>query len=174
MRRLALVVGLVLLASPALAEAVSIDFGDGGSLATRSVQMLVVLTLLSLVPGLAVMVTCFPFIVTVLSILRQAIGLQQSPPNMLIISLALFLTWFVMDPVFVEAWTKGVVPLNAGQIDIEAAVPLVLAPFRSFMAARLDGDTFAALQALRPADPGLPPVEAMRDLTAGAGEAHGE
>ncbi len=164
MRRLALVVGLVLLASPALAEAVSIDFGDGGSLATRSVQMLVVLTLLSLVPGLAVMVTCFPFIVTVLSILRQAIGLQQSPPNMLIISLALFLTWFVMDPVFVEAWTKGVVPLNAGQIDIEAAVPLVLAPFRSFMAARLDGDTFAALQALRPADPGLPPVEAPLSL----------
>lgn len=78
-------------------------------------------TVLSLVPALAVMVTCFPFIVTVLSILRQAIGLQQAPPNMLIVSLALFLTYFVMDPVFQAAWTEGVKPLIDGQIEVEAA-----------------------------------------------------
>ena len=70
-------------------------------------QLLILITVLSIVPGLAIMVTCFPFIVTVLSILRQGIGLQQAPPNMLIVSLALFLTWYVMDPVLTEAWTNG-------------------------------------------------------------------
>lgn len=138
------------LAGPAIGQEISIDFGDGTSLATRSVQLLLLVTVLSIVPGLAVMITCFPFIVTVLSILRQAIGLQQSPPNMLIISLALFLTWFVMDPVFTEAWIKGGEPLSNGLIDIQAAIPLMLAPFRVFMTTRLDVETFAALQALRP------------------------
>ena len=142
-----LVIGL---AAPALAQDIAIDFGDTSSLATRSVQHLLMITVLSIVPGLAVMITCFPFIVTVLSILRQAIGLQQSPPNMLIISLALFLTWFVMDPVLTEAWVKGVEPLSSGLIDVQSAIPLILAPFRVFMTARLDPDTFAALQALRP------------------------
>lgn len=152
MRHKALLLGiaLTLLAGPALAQELSIDFGDGASLATRSVQLLLLVTVLSIVPGLAVMVTCFPFIVTVLSILRQAIGLQQSPPNMLIISLAMFLTWFVMDPVLTEAWVKGVAPLTSGQIDIQTAMPLIVAPFRGFMTARLDPETFAALQALRP------------------------
>ena len=62
------------------------------------------------------MVTCFPFMVTVLSILRQAIGVQQAPPNMMIVSLALFLTWFVMEPVFTEAWNAGIQPMVAGTI----------------------------------------------------------
>lgn len=145
-----LAVLVVALAGPAIAQDVSIDFGDGSSLATRSVQLLLLVTVLSIVPGLAVMITCFPFIVTVLSILRQAIGLQQAPPNMLIVSLALFLTWFVMDPVLTEAWTKGVEPLSSGLLDVQSAIPLILAPFRLFMSARLDPDTFAALQALRP------------------------
>ncbi len=152
--RLLLALLLAGLAGPALAQEFSVDFGDAGSLSTRSIQLLVLITLLSLVPGLAVMVTCFPFIVTVLSILRQAIGLQQAPPNMLIISLSLFLTWFVMDPVFTEAWERGVAPLGRSELDLQAAIPLVLAPFRSFMAGRLDPDTFATLQALRPGETG--------------------
>lgn len=155
---------LMALASPALAQDLAINFGDSASLATRSVQLLVVMTVLSLVPGLAVMITCFPFIVTVLSILRQAIGLQQSPPNMLIISLALFLTWFVMDPVFTEAWVKGVEPLNAGSIDIQQAIPLILAPFKTFMAARLNGDTFTSLQNLRPLASPVTPIDAPLSL----------
>jgi flagellar biosynthetic protein FliP len=141
---------LALAASPALAQTVSLDFGNTGSLATRSVELILLVTLLSIVPGLAVMVTCFPFIVTVLSILRQALGLQQAPPNMVIVSLALFLTWFVMDPVFTEAWTKGIGPLTNGQIDVQQAMPLIATPFRGFMAARTNLDTFTALQALRP------------------------
>jgi flagellar biosynthesis protein FliP len=151
-------------AAPALAQSLSVDLGGAGTLSARSIQLLAVLTLLSLAPGIAVMVTCFPFIVTVLSILRQAIGLQQSPPNMLIVSLALFLTWFVMDPVFTEAWVKGMQPLNAGSIDFQQAIPLIVAPFRSFMAARLDGDTFAAMQNLRPGTALVAPVDAPLSL----------
>lgn len=141
---------LVLVAGPALGQDIAIDLGDGASLSARSIQLLLLITVLSIVPGLAVMITCFPFIVTVLSILRQAIGLQQAPPNMLIVSLALFLTWFVMDPVFTEAWIKGVEPLTNGTLDVQAAIPAILAPFRVFMASRIDTETFAALQALRP------------------------
>ncbi|WP_102106679.1 flagellar type III secretion system pore protein FliP [Oceaniglobus roseus] len=135
---------------PALAQQVTLDLGEGASLTARSVQLLVLITVLSLVPGLAIMITCFPFIVTVLSILRQGIGLQQSPPNMLIVTLALFLTYFVMEPVFLAAWRDGIVPLTDGAIPIDQAVPLVLAPFRSFMAGRIDPGTFEALTTLRP------------------------
>lgn len=144
---------LALLATPAAAQDLTLTIADGGSLTTRTVQLLALVTLLSLVPGLAVMVTCFPFIVTVLSILRQAIGLQAAPPNMLIITLALFLTWFVMDPVLTDAWTAGIGPFSDGRMDVEQAFVAAIGPFRQFMAARLDPDTFAALAALRPESP---------------------
>ncbi len=158
-----LTLGLALLAGPAMAQSISLDFGNGGSLATRTIELMLLVGVLSLVPGLAVMVTCFPFIVTVLSILRQALGLQQSPPNILIISLSLFLTWFVMDPVFTEAWTKGVAPLTNGSLDLQSAIPLIVAPFRSFMAGRVDPATFQALQAIRPG-PALAPQDAALSL----------
>ena len=144
---------LLLSAAPAMAQEVTLTIGDGGSFTTRTVQLLALVTLLSLVPGLAVMITCFPFIVTVLSILRQAIGLQAAPPNMLIITLALFLTWFVMDPVLTDAWAAGIGPFSEGRMRLEEAFPAALGPFRLFMAARLDPDTFAALAALRPDGP---------------------
>lgn len=154
MRLIALALFLAACAQPALAQELTLDLGDQSAVSVRSVQLIVLITLLSLVPGLAVMVTCFPFIVTVLSILRQAIGLQQSPPNMLIISLALFLTWFVMDPVFTEAWVQGIEPLTRDQTDMASAFHATVAPFRAFMIARLDADTFFALQALRPGESG--------------------
>lgn len=147
---IALALALAVLAWPASAQSVPIDIAGDASLATRAVQLVLLVTVLGLVPGLAVTVTCFPFIVTVLSILRQAIGLQQSPPNMLIVSLALFLTWFVMDPVLTEAWVNGIQPMSAGTLPPDQAIPLIVAPFRQFMAARMDAETFAALQALRP------------------------
>ncbi len=140
----------VLVAGPSLAQELTLNLGEGGSLASQSVQLLVLVTVLSIVPGLAVMVTCFPFIVTVLSILRQGIGLQQAPPNMLIVSLAMFLTWFVMEPVFTEAWTKGVEPFTQDQIDIQVAFQRASEPFRGFMIGRVDQETFNTLDALRP------------------------
>jgi len=141
---------LAFVASPALAQEVAISFGDDGSLATRSVQLVVLITVLSLVPGIAIMVTCFPFIVTVFAILRQAIGLQQSPPNMLIISLALFLTYFVMEPVFLEAWANGIEPLMNGTMELEEAFVRAMEPLRTFMIGRVEPDTYIALADLRP------------------------
>lgn len=141
---------LFIIPEPALAQDLAINFGDDGSLATRSIQLLVLITVLSLVPGIAIMVTCFPFIVTVFAILRQAIGLQQSPPNMLIVSLALFLTYFVMEPVFVEAWSQGIEPLINETIELEEAFLRTMAPLREFMAFRIAPDTFATLAELRP------------------------
>jgi flagellar biosynthetic protein FliP len=144
-----LVVAALLLAGPAGAQQITIGLGEEGSLTATTIQLLILVTLLSLVPGLAIMVTCFPFIVTVLSILRQAIGLQQSPPNMLIVTLALFLTYFVMDPVLTEAWATGIQPLIDEEIALEEAFARTLDPFRTFMAARVEPDTFATLWDLR-------------------------
>jgi len=154
-----LVLGLVALAGPASAQDLSIDFGADGSLTTRSIQLILLLTVLSLVPGIAIMITCFPFIVTVLAILRQGIGLQQSPPNMLIISLALFLSYFVMEPVFVTAWAAGVDPLIEGALTVEEAFPRVMEPFRAFMGSRVDPGTFEDLAALRDTVPAQAPLE---------------
>ena len=131
------------------AQDVTLSLGDDASLSARTIQLFALITVLSLAPGLAIMVTCFPFLVTVLSILRQAIGLQQSPPNMLIVSLALFLTYFIMEPVFVEAWTQRIDPLSNEEIDAETAFNRIIEPFRVFMAARIDPETFFAMAELR-------------------------
>lgn len=146
-----LVAGLIWMGSGSvlMAQEISISLGDDGSLATRTIQIFLLVTVLSLVPGLAIMITCFPFIVTVLSILRQAIGLQQSPPNMLIISLALFLTYFIMEPVFLEAWSAGAKPFSDGTMELEPAFSAAIEPFRVFMANRIDPETFTHLATLR-------------------------
>lgn len=156
---LLMVVAFALMGGAAVAQDISLSFGDEDSLTARTFQLIALVTVLSLAPGLAIMITCFPFVVTVLSILRQAIGLQQAPPNMLIVSLALFLTYFVMDPVFQIAWAEGLKPLIDGQIEPEAAFSLTLSPFRVFMAARVDVDTFQALAALRPEFDGAAPAQ---------------
>lgn len=137
------------LAGPAFAQEITLNMGGGESLAGRSILLIAGITLLSLAPGLAIMITCFPFIVTVMSILRQGMGLQQSPPNMLIISLSLFLTWFIMEPVMMESWVNGIKPLVDGQLEFSSAFELAIAPFREFMSNRADPDTFARLNDLR-------------------------
>ncbi len=141
---------LILMHAPVAAQEISISLGDDGSISARALQLIALITVLSLAPGLAIMITCFPFIITVLAILRQGIGLQQSPPNMLIVSLALFLTYFVMEPIFTTAWQNGISPLLAEAIPIEMAIERALAPFRVFMSSRVDTETFAAMAALRP------------------------
>lgn len=147
----ALLAVLLLAAAPAAAQ----EFGDfaadaANGIGQNAVLLLAGLTLLSLAPGLAIMVTCFPFIVTVLSILRQSIGLQQSPPNMLIVSLAMFLSWYVMDPVLRDAWQLAGAPLQRGEIALDAAFERGIEPFRRFMAERIDPDTMQALAEVAP------------------------
>lgn len=133
-----------------LAQGLAEGLIENGSLTQNSLQLIALITVLSLAPGILIMITCFPFMITVLSILRQGLGLQQSPPNMMLVSLALFLTFFVMEPVFQTAWTNGVSPYSNGLIEVERAFTETMAPFRDFMAARIDPDTFAALTDLRP------------------------
>ena len=106
---------------PAAAQDVSLQIGEDGSLAVRGAQLVVLLTLLSLVPGILVMVTCFPFIVTVLAILRQALGLMQSPPNMLIVSLGVVPDLFRDGTGFRRRLANGIVPLNDGKSNLEEA-----------------------------------------------------
>jgi len=122
---------------------------DPDTVSARTIQVFLLVTVLSLAPALAIMITCFPFIVTVLSILRQALGLQQAPPNMLIISLAIFLTYFVMDPVLQAAWSRGIAPFLDGEVSVEAGLREALVPFRGFMANRVDPATFTAMAELR-------------------------
>jgi flagellar biosynthetic protein FliP len=147
---LLLLTAVLLVPGAAAAQDLAALLEGDGSLTVRALQLVALLTVLSLAPGIAITVTCFPFVVTVLSILRQAIGLQASPPNMLIVSLALFLTYFVMEPVFMAAWQDGLQPLREGRLEPEAALAATLEPFRLFMGARVDADTLAHLRELRP------------------------
>lgn len=127
---------LVLFAFPALAQTVTLDLGTGdqpGTVTGRLVQMVVLLTVLSLAPSILVMMTSFTRIIVVLSFLRTAIGIQQTPPNTVIISLALFLTFFIMAPTLQAAYDTAVKPLMAEEIDEITAFERGIEPFRSFM-----------------------------------------
>lgn len=122
-----------LVADPAAAQSLSLDLGEGGSFTGRLVQIILLLTVLSLAPGILVTVTSFTRIVVVLSLLRSALGVQQTPPNSVLISLALFLTAFVMAPTFEKAYDEGVAPLIAEQIDEGEALQRATEPFHDFM-----------------------------------------
>ncbi len=124
---------LCLVALPALAQQLSLDMGDGASSSARIVQLVALITLLSLAPGILVMVTSFTRIVVVLSFLRSALGVQQTPPNQVLISLALFLTFFIMAPTLQQAWTDGVQPYMNNDLEAKDAFDKSVAPFRTFM-----------------------------------------
>lgn len=145
-----LLVVLLMLPGSLSAQDLSFSIGGGDSLSGTTVQLILLITVLSLAPGLLIMITAFPFLITVLSILRQAIGLQQSPPNMLMVSLALFLTWFVMEPVFSEAWEVGVKPMLDEKVETQIGLERAIEPFRGFMASRTELATFQSMAALRP------------------------
>ncbi len=99
------------IAAPAVAQTFSLDFGSGGSTTGRVVQLVALLTVLSLAPSILVLVTSFTRIGGVLSFLRSAMGVQQTPPNAVLVSLALFLTAFVMGPTLETSYREGVLPL---------------------------------------------------------------
>ncbi|GHD61002.1 flagellar biosynthetic protein FliP [Thalassobaculum fulvum] len=144
---------------PALAQSLTLDLGqEGGSTTARLIQLVMLITVLSLAPGLLVMVTSFTRIVVVLSLLRTALGTQQSPPNVVVISLALFLTGFIMTPTLREAWTNGVQPLIEERIDEFEAFDAVAQPFRGFMLRTVrdkDLRLFEDMAQVGPAETGL-------------------
>ena len=164
---LAAIVALALPADMAMAQSVAIDLGQTGQpgATARLVQLTALIGLLSLAPSLLVMATAFARIVIVLSLLRSAIGAPGIPPNPVLIGLALFLTFFVMQPVFEASWTQGIVPMTEGRISELAGLEAAAQPFRLFMIANIREDDLVlfmdlgGIQAV--ADPAQTPWRAL-------------
>jgi flagellar biosynthetic protein FliP len=129
-----------LLPGEAFAQKLTLDLGadapssgGGTPVTSRIIQLVALMTIIPLAPSILMMVTAFIRIVIVLSLLRTALGLQQTPPNQVIVSLALFLTFFVMAPVFEQAYTNGIAPLIDQKINEREALMKTAAPFHDFM-----------------------------------------
>ena len=108
--------------------------GDDGPIeVANSIQILLALTVLSIAPSILIMMTSFTRIIIVLGFVRRALSLQSTPPNQTLIGLALFLTFFIMTPVFSQAYNEAYVPLQEGTISVNEAVDLASEPFKEFM-----------------------------------------
>lgn len=131
--------GMFLFAEVASAQVTlpSVNLGfkttENPSEVVNAIKIILMLTVLTLAPAILILMTSFTRIIIVLSFLRQAMGVQQMPPNQLLVGLALFLTFFIMGPAFTEINTKGVQPYMAGTISQEQAIDASLAPLRKFM-----------------------------------------
>ena len=143
--RLALISTLACLVFPAAAaaQAINLDLGTGAGLTERVVQLAALLTVLSLAPSIVIMTTSFVRIIVVLSLLRTALGLQQSPPNSVLISLALFLTAIVMAPTFQASYDAGIKPLLDKKMELPAAFNASAQPVKEFMLAQVSPDDLA-------------------------------
>jgi flagellar biosynthetic protein FliP len=138
--KISLLATLACLAFPlsAAAQAVNIDLGTGAGLTDRVIQLAALLTVLSLAPSIVIMTTSFVRMTVVLSLLRTALGLQQSPPNAVLISLALFLTAIVMAPTFQASYDAGVKPLLDKKMELPQAFNASSQPVKKFMLAQVD------------------------------------
>ena len=122
------------LAGLAHAQDISINLGgNNGGVTERAIQLIALLTVLSIAPSILVMMTSFTRIVVVLSLLRTAMGTATAPPNSVIIALAMFLTAFVMGPVLQKSYDDGIKPLIANQLTVEDALQRASVPLRGFM-----------------------------------------
>lgn len=146
-------------ASAASAQMIDLDQvlpGTSPTAAGRIIQALLILTVLSVAPGLLVMVTCFTRFIIALSFLRAGLGLQTTPSNIILINLALFMTWFVMAPTFEKAWEGGLQPLLEEKLSTEKAVAGMIVPFREFMQDNVRAGDIALFQDLANRKPGGP------------------
>jgi flagellar biosynthetic protein FliP len=135
---LAILLGLVLMPHAAFAQTFTLDFGPTSasgpnSTTSRIIQLVMLMTILSVAPAILMMVTAFTRVVVVLSVLRHALGTNTSPPNAVVMSLAIFITVFIMTPTFQAAWNTGLQPLINGQIDEGEAFKRSAMPFHDFM-----------------------------------------
>ncbi len=130
--------GCLVFPAIAAAQAVNLDLGTGGGLTERVVQLIALITVLSLAPSIVIMTTSFVRITVVLSLLRTALGLQQSPPNAVLVSLSLFLTAVVMGPTFTAAYDDGIKPLLDKQVELPQAFDAAADPVKAFMLKQVD------------------------------------
>ena len=133
----------IALAQAAGGSAVNIDLGTGAGLTERVVQLIGLLTVLSLAPSIVIMTTSFVRIIVVLSLLRTALGLQQSPPNAVLISLALFLSAIVMAPTWQASYQAGIKPLLDKQMELPQAFTASSQPVKTFMLGQVDREDLA-------------------------------
>ena len=134
LRRFLPLVIIAMLPLAADAQSLSLDMGGtGGSATARVVQMVILMTVLSLAPSILVMTTSFMRIIIVLSFVRSALGTQSTPPNQVLVALALFLTMFIMTPVFQKSYDEGIAPMIAEKVSEEQGLKLAAAPFHTFM-----------------------------------------
>jgi flagellar biosynthetic protein FliP len=153
---------------PSLADLVP---SGNGTASGRMLQLVLVITVLSVAPGLLIMVTCFTRFVLALSFLRAGLGLQTTPANLVLISLALFMTFFVMAPTFDKAWENGIKPLSENKIDEKEAYARITAPFRDFMKAHVrDKDLILFESFTRTANPANPAEPQLQQQEAEPGE----
>jgi flagellar biosynthesis protein FliP len=147
LRRFYLAASIMLaLAAPAAAQQADLTSLLQGATSARIVQLVLAITVLSVAPGILVMVTCFTRFVIALSFLRSGLGMPSTPANLVLISLALFMTLFTMGPTFDKAWEGGVKPFMDNKLSEEEAFRRVSEPFREFMIANVrqkDVDLFA-------------------------------
>ncbi|WP_181704771.1 flagellar type III secretion system pore protein FliP [Chthonobacter rhizosphaerae] len=158
LRLLAVAGALVLTAGAAAAQTIDLSQvlpAGEASAAGRIVQVMAVLTVLSLAPGILVMVTSFTRFVIAFSFLRSGLGLPSTPSNLILISLSLFMTFYVMESTFQAAWRDGLRPLLANEITEQEAFGKIVDPFRSFMLDHVREKDLALFQDLRSA-PGSP------------------
>ena len=121
-------------AAPGTLPLVTVTPANGGAQTySVSLQVLTVMTLLSFLPAALIMMTSFTRIVVVLAILRQGLGTAQTPSNQILIGMALFLTFFIMSPVFTQSYNDAVKPYMAGQMQAQAAIETGAKPFKTFM-----------------------------------------
>ena len=126
-------------AGQSAAGGLTIDFNGSGLFTDRMVQIIALVTVLSIAPSILIMMTSFVRIVVVLSLLRTALGLQQSPPNAVIVSLSMFLTLFVMGPTLTDAYNQGVKPLMSNQVTTEQGFTAAMVPMKKFMLEHVRG-----------------------------------
>jgi flagellar biosynthetic protein FliP len=133
---------LFLIPAAGFGQSVNIDLGAAGQAGAtaRLVQITALVTVLSLAPSLLVITTAFTRIVIVLSLLRNALSTQGTPPNVVLIGLALFLSFFVMEPAMNAAWTNGIQPMTEGKIAEAEGLRLATEPFHAFMADNVRDD----------------------------------
>ena len=116
-----------------IANRVTIEFGGDNGSVNGALRILVILTLIAIAPTLIIMLTSFTRIIIVLHFTRQALNTQTAPPNMVLIGIALFLTFFIMQPTLTSVYTEAVVPYEAGELNTEEALTRAAAPIRTFM-----------------------------------------
>ncbi|HWU27285.1 MAG TPA: flagellar type III secretion system pore protein FliP [Rhizomicrobium sp.] len=124
-------------AAPAAGDSLSVDLSGGGVFTDRMMQIIALITILSVAPAILIMMTCFVRMVVVLSLLRTALGVQTTPPNSVMVSLALFLTLFVMTPTMKAAYQAGIEPLINQQVTTEVALDRASVPVKEFMLAHV-------------------------------------